>query len=156
MDSTLTQAFQEWHTTERQNSAAYDALFVQADNVNWPGLAKWCKHAADEEREHAAKVAAFLVDKNVLPEISDIVRVASPAGDDHTAFFQAAMAREVLTDETIKEIYRMAEEAGEYDACEFIFPFLVEQRRSIREIGDYLKMLARPVDRLVFDNSLGA
>jgi ferritin len=154
MDNTLTQAIQEWHTAERQNSAAYDALFVQADNINWPGLAKWCKASADDEREHAAKVAAFLIDKNITPEIRALEGVTPPAGDDHAEYFRAAMAREVLTDEAIKEIYRMAFDAGEYDACEFMLWFLAEQRRSIREITDYLNMLARNVDRLVFDNGL--
>jgi ferritin len=154
MDNTLTQAIQEWHTTERQNMAAYDALFAQADNVNWPGLAHWCKQSADDEREHAAKVAAFLVDKNILPETQPLEAVTPPTGDDHATFFQVAMTREVLTDQTIKEIYGMALEAGEYDTCEFANWFLAEQRRSIREIADYLKMLARPVDALVFDNSL--
>lgn len=155
MDETVLKAIQEWHNLERQNVAAYDALFGGADNVNWPGLALWCKHSADEEREHAEKVAAFLVDKGISPEYGPLSAANAPESDNHADYFRAALTREMLTDETIKEIYKMAFDAGEYDACEFMLWFLAEQRRSIREITDYLKMLARPVDRLVFDESLG-
>lgn len=154
MDSTLLAAIQEWHTFERQNCAAYDALSARADAINWPGLAKWLAKAAGEEREHAAKIAGYLVDKNATPEYAALDSASAPQSDDHADFFKAALVRETLTDETIKEIYQMACEQGEYDAAQFMLWFLEEQRRSIRTITDYLKMLSRPVDRLVFDNAL--
>jgi ferritin len=155
MDNTLIQAIQEWHTVERQNMVAYDALAASADNVNWPGLCHWCQEAANEEREHAGKVASFLVDKNILPEMQALEAGKAPSDvEQHVYYFRAALDREILTMETIQEIYRMAHDANEYDACEFMNWFLAEQRRSIHEIADYIKMLAAPVDRLVFDNQL--
>jgi ferritin len=156
MDETLVQAIQEWHTTERYNDVCYGAMAAQADNINLPGLARWLHKSSDDEREHAAKVAALLVDKSIPPEFQPLEGFEAPAesDDNHVMFFDAAMQREVATDATIKEIYAMAWEQGEYDVCQYMLWFLEEQRRSIREINDYLQMCARSVDRLVFDNSL--
>lgn len=154
MDETLTAAFQEWHNLERQNEIAYRTMEAKAEFINWPGLTKWLHHAAKDERHHAASVAGYLIDRNILPEFRALEAIAQPIGDEHTDFFRSALFREMLTTSTIGEIYAMALESGDHDAARFMLPFLEEQTRSEREIKDYLTLLARPVDKLVFDQGL--
>lgn len=154
MDNLLIDAIQEWHNTERQNEADYAAMATGAENVNWPGLAKWLQAMADDERAHAGKVAAFLIDKNIQPRFDALEPFSGALGAEHLPAFNAAMDRERLTDATIKEIYALAWSKGEYDACQFMLWFLQEQRESIREITDCLQMIGRDIDLLVFDNGL--
>jgi ferritin len=154
MNPDIISALKEQHTLERQNAAAYDALAAQADVINWPGLESWCAKSANEERDHAAKIAAYLVDRNQTPTFEALEAASAPTSGDHADFFRAAMAREIMTTEHINEIYDMCCEAKEFDVCRRLLWFLEEQTKSEREITDYLLMLARPIDRLVFDQSL--
>lgn len=156
MNQQLIQAWNEQLTLERQNAAIYDALAAALDVVNWPGSSAWMKKSADEERQHADKFAAYIVDRFGIPVYSALDGCNVPTGDNLVDYFTAALQREQLTTEAIKTLHFMAEEAEEPDACRFLLWFLEEQTKSVREISDLLLLLGR-MDKsmqFVFDNEL--
>lgn len=156
MNSNLIKALNDQMNMERQNAAIYDALSVALDVVFWDGSSKWMKQSANEEREHADKFAAFIVDRNGTPLFAPLDGCMCPIGDDLVSFFQAALERELATTEALKTLYYQAEETEDPQTCTFLIPFLDEQTRSEREITDILIMLRRLDNngRLVFDKSL--
>lgn len=156
MNQTLLDALNQQLTLERQNAAIYDALSAMLDAVNWAGSSKWMKHAADEEREHADKVTSYIVDRNSLPVFMPLEGCNTPASDNLTEYFQAALLREQATTEALKTLYYLAESEEDPQLCVFLHPLLDEQTRSEREITDILIMLRR-LDKngwIVFDKGL--
>lgn len=156
MKSILLQALNDQLTLERQNAAIYDALSAALDVVNWAGSAAWMKKAADEEREHADKFAAYIVDRFGIPIYAALEACAAPTSDALYLYFDAALRREKATTEAIKTLHYMAEENEDPQTCTFLIPFIEEQTKSEREISDILLLLSR-LDKtgfLVFDNSI--
>lgn len=143
MNSTLMQALNNQLTMERQNAAIYDALSAALDVVFWDGSSKWMKKSADEEREHADKFAAYIVDRMGEPVYSSLDGCNCPTGDNLVDFFSAALAREQMTTEAIKTLYFMSEDAEDPQTCQFLHWFLEEQTKSEREISDYLILLKK-------------
>ena len=138
MNVNLLQAMNDQLTFERQNAAIYDALAAQLDVVNWQGSAAWMKKAANEEREHADKFAAHIVDRFGVPVYSALDGCNAPTGDNLIPYFDAAFMREMATTEAIKTLYFMAEEGEDPQMCVFLHPFIEEQTKSEREISDLL------------------
>jgi ferritin len=156
MNNSLLQALNTQLTMERQNAAIYDALSAALDVVFWTGSSAWMKKSADEERTHAQRFSDYIIDRFGTPVYSALDGCNVPLGDDLPAFFDAALDREQLTTEAIKELWYTAEQNEDPDTCRFLLYFLEEQTKSEREIGDYLLMLNR-LDKtgyLLFDNAL--
>lgn len=156
MNNTLMQALNDQLTMERQNAAIYDACASALNVVNWPGTSAWMKKSADDERNHADKFAAYIVDRFGVPVYSALNGCACPMGDDLVSHFQFVLDREQLTTEAIKTLYYMAEQDEEPDVCRFLLWFLEEQTKSEREIQDFLLTLRR-MDKsaqFIFDNEI--
>lgn len=156
MNNTLMQALNDQLTLERQNAAIYDALAAALDVVNWPGSSAWMKKSANEEREHADKFSAYIVDRFGVPVFSALDGCNVPTSNDLIDYFAAALLREQATTEAIKTLNFMAEENEDCQTEAFLIWALEEQTKSEREISDFLLQLRR-MDKsmqFVFDNEL--
>ena len=90
---------------ERENHAFYLAMHYALENMNWAGSARFMQRAADEEQEHANLIGHYIVDRGEAPTFASIDPVVPPSGDDLLPFFEAALAREQATTESLKELY---------------------------------------------------
>lgn len=156
MNNTLLQALKDQLTMERQNAAIYDALSAALDVVFWDGSSKFMKASANEEREHADKFCAYIVDRNGSPAFAALDECNVPSGDDLSSYFEAALAREKVTTEALKVLYYTSEEAEDPQTCAFLLPFMIEQTESERQLTDFVLMLKR-LDKngwIAFDKKL--
>jgi ferritin len=154
--NTIIQVLNEQLTMERQNAAIYDALSAALDVVNWAGSAAWMKKSANEEREHADKITAYIIDRFGVPVFAALEGCQCPSGDNLVDYFEAALQRERQTTEAIRTLNYIAEEAEDCQTEAFLIWFLEEQTKSEREISDLLLLLRR-LDKtgfLLFDKEL--
>jgi ferritin len=122
------------------------------------------QRAADEEQAHADLIGHYIVDRGEAPTFASIEPVVPPSGDDLLPYFEAALAREQATTESLKELYFLAEKMGDEQTCSFIecpsngfVGFFAEQTKSEREIIDIMLMLRRLDNngRVFYDEQIG-
>lgn len=149
---------------ERENNAFYLAMHYALENINWEGSAKFMNKQASEEAEHASLFGHYIIDRGEAPTFASIDPVVPPSGDDLLPFFEAALAREQATTESLKELYFLAEKMGDPQTCSFLecpsngfVGFFAEQTKSEREIIDIIIMLRRLDNngRVFYDEQIG-
>ena len=153
LDNVMLQALIEQLNIERYNQAAYDMLAAALDVAYWPGSSAWMKAQAQEEATHADKIAAYIVDRGMVPAFSDIVPVPMIDASDLTSAFTEALKVEQANTEKIKMLYFLAEEQADPQTCQFLHWFLAEQTEAEGVLGNYLTMLGRldANGKMVFD-----
>jgi ferritin len=156
MDSEIVKGLQAQLTLERTNAAAYDALGAALDTLYWPGSAAWMKRAANEEREHAAKIADYLALRKITPVYNWIPMSNVPVDDNLLLFFDAALARETTTTAAILALYALAVSTPDPQTTVFLHWFMIEQTKSEGEILSYMAMIKRLDNngRVAFDQYL--
>jgi ferritin len=144
-------ALQAQFTLERTNAAYYDAMGDALEAVNWKGSAAWMHRNAEDERSHAYRLAAYILDQNGQPAYQALEEIPDLSGDDLPQYFNAALAREEGATAHLKEMYALAVEEDDAQTVAFLLNpghhhwpgFLAEQTRSEREITDILLELER-------------
>jgi ferritin len=141
---------QSQFTLERTNAAYYRAMADALEAVNWSGVAAWMRRNADDEDNHAARIADYIIDQNGQPAYEALEEIPDLSGDDLPQYFNAAMVREEGTTAHLKEIYAAAVAEGDAQTIALLlnpdedFPgFMAEQTASEREITDILLRLGR-------------
>lgn len=124
---------------EANASNAYKALAVWSGQAGYFGAAKWLNAASADETSHRDKVLQYLVDMDA-PAIT-------PATDEPQRVFAAladvfAFALQLERDITayIQAIYKAAMIEGDYMTMEFLNWFVAEQRASLGELLDIMRI----------------
>ncbi len=143
---------------ERMNAAQYDAFSDALESANWPGFAKWMRRAADEEREHYQKFAAYLIDRNFNPLHADLAAPEKMDGDNPLPLFQAALKLEQDNTDSINAL--VLEFADDPQTIALLYNFFVpEQTRSVRDLFDRVLEIRRvtgnPAGMLTLDREYG-
>ena len=156
LDKIILDALNEQLTVERMNAANYDALSAACDVAYWPGAMAWMHAAADDERQHAQKIAAYIVDRDGVPVYQPLGQPVAINAETLTPAFEAALRLETATTEAIKSLYYTAETAEDPQTHQFLLWFLEEQTESEAVLRDYLLMLRRLDNngKLLFDAGL--
>lgn len=136
--SKLRTSFQKQYNAERQNQAVYTAFQNYFDAQTWDGFSKWMKKSAQEEGEHAQKLADYLVSRNCVPEIQSLESVA--VSGSPRELFQKALELEMGNTASLTELYLECLKFQCYEAGFFLEWYLDEQRKSERELTDILQM----------------
>lgn len=104
---------------EYSNALFYDALHSWADMRGFDGSAAFLKAQSDGERAHAAKVLAYIGDRNaeLAPMVPEIV-AAKPA--TLLELFQSVRTRETDTTDAIYAIRAQAEAEGDAATCAWL------------------------------------
>lgn len=136
-------------TLELESSIAYLQLSIALENHDLPGMARWMRLQSDEERVHAAKFTAHATDRGLAPQIGAI---DSPVIDTSSVVkcFEASLAHEKKVSESIRNLYRLAQEVGEIDVIPLLHWFIDEQVEEEASVGEILGRL-----RLVGDDGSG-
>ncbi|MDO4919276.1 ferritin [Kocuria sp.] len=153
------QAVNDQITMELQASVVYRQLSIQMEVASLPGFAQWFRAQAQEEVTHAEKFIDHMVDRGGQPQIEDM---ASPRIEDTSVLgcFEAALAHERKVSESIRGLYRLAQEEGDIDAMPLLHWFIseqIEEEATVEEICDQVRLVHNDGPGLLrLDNELGA
>lgn len=159
MNEQLAKVMNEQVTHEQRAALLYTQLGYEMDRLSFPGMRDWMFAQAEEEREHAQKFAQHLLDRDERVDIATIempdVKVSTPL-----AAFEAALEHEKHVSELIRQITRVADEAGDLDSRSLLNWFLdeqIEEEASIGEIVDHIRLVGNDGAGLLrIDAKLGA
>ncbi|GAB3311736.1 ferritin [Epidermidibacterium keratini] len=139
----LEKSFNEQITLEFEASIVYRQLAIAMDLADLPGMAAWLRHQADEEIVHANKFIDHLIDRDNTPKIGAVPAPAVKGGDP-LAVFQTAYKHEQRVSESIRDLYRKAEKAGDLDSRPLLNWFLteqVEEEATVSEIVGRIELI---------------
>ena len=122
----LEEAINEQVTLELEASLVYRQLGIEMDMQDLPGMASWFRAQADEEVVHANKFIDHMTDRGAHPRIQQIPAVSAKAETVLEAF-RASLAHEEKVSESIRNLYRLAQQEGDIDALPLLNWFIDEQ-----------------------------
>lgn len=123
----------------------YVAIGSHYDVETFPNLARLFYEQADEEREHASKMLAYLVDTGAQPELSEIA--APRAGfDDHIEPIRLALEQERANTVAIHELFDIARETRDHASEVFLHWFISEQIEEEAQMESLLEVAERVRD----------
>ncbi|HMS71446.1 MAG TPA: ferritin [Baekduia sp.] len=145
----LEASFNRQITLEFESSIAYRQLAIEMATRDLPGMAAWLRHQADEEIVHANKFIDHVTDRGNHAKIG---ATAQPANgiDSVLSCFEAALEHERKVSESIRELYREAEAAGDLDSRPLLNWFIDEQIEEEATVGEIIGRL-----KLIGDEGLG-
>lgn len=144
MNKELEKKFQEQITLEFAASLVYRQLAIEADEQDLPGMSEWLRRQADEEIVHANKFIQHLSDRDNHADIGAIPAHNIKAGISAAEIFEAALAHEQKVSASIRDLYRAADEAGDYDSRPILNWFLneqIEEEATVSEILAQIKLV---------------
>jgi ferritin len=126
-------------TQELSAAHNYLALSLWCEDQNLKGFARFFGKQQAEERVHAARIAAHLIDRGILPELGAI---AAPKSNFESILeaAQHAQAMEINNTQGINSVYEAAVSAKDYPAQVLMQWFINEQ---VEEEAWCLEMLER-------------
>ncbi|NHU85482.1 ferritin [Kocuria sp. JC486] len=160
LTSDLESKFNDQITMEFEASLVYRQLAIEADVQDLVGMAAWLRHQADEEIVHANKFIDHVVDRDGHARIGGIDAPAVAEGLSAAEIFQAALTHEQKVSESIRNLYRACDSAGDLDSRPLLNWFLDEQIEEEATVGEILGRIER-IDGdgsglLRLDDELGA
>lgn len=143
MNKELAQAFDDQITLEFEASLVYRQLAIELDDMDLPGMASWLRRQADEEIVHANRFIDHAADRGNKPTIGAL---AAPKADISSVLdaFKAALAHEEKVSESIRNLVRTADKAGDLDSRPLLNSFLseqVEEEATVSEIIGRVEMI---------------
>lgn len=154
----LEQAFNDQVTMELTAAAVYRQLAVDMAAADLPGIASWFKLQAGEELEHADKFIDHMLDRGSVPLIQNITVQGTHVTSVLEAF-EASLAHEVKVSESIRSLYRQAQQEGDIDAFPLLNWFVSEQleeEATVSEIIGRIKLIGEDGNGLLrLDDELG-
>lgn len=155
----LESAMNEQITAEQYSSHLYLAMSAWCEDQNLPGFAHWFRMQADEEREHAMKFFAHVVDRGGRVTLGAIEAPPKDFGSALEAFEQSLEHERKVTG-MIDALYGAAVQQADYASQVFLQWFVeeqVEEEKQATEIVQTLSSLGGdPASLLMLDRELGA
>lgn len=159
LNGKLADAFNDQITLELAASTVYRQLAIEMDMLSLPGIAGWFRAQAAEEVEHAEKFITHMSDRGAHPAIGAIGAPALSVATVEAAF-EASLAHEKKVSESIRDLYRLAQNEGEIDSIPLLNWFIeeqVEEEATVGEILDRVKMISNDGNGLLrLDSELAA
>lgn len=123
----------------------YVAAAVYYDSETLPQLAAFFYRQAVEERNHALMMVQYLLDTNQPVRIPGI---EAPETEFADVVGPVAMAleQEKTVGEEIKALFKLARDAGDYPAEQFLLWFVKEQVEEVASMTDLLAVVKRAKD----------
>lgn len=141
-------------------SSAYIYLSMSAylGRCNHPGLARWMRHQAHEEYEHAMRIFGFVNDRGGTVRLMEIEQPRDGFGSP-LEVFQAALGYERAVTKRIHELYELAVNEKDYATQTHLHWFIdeqVEEEKTAEGIVSRLEMAGDQLDAvLMLDRQLG-
>lgn len=142
--------FNDQITLEFEASLVYRQLAVEAERMDLVGMAAWFRHQADEEIVHANKFIDHVDARDGHVQIGSMNAPAQFAAPSALDLFEAAFKHEQKVSEAIQNLYRAAEEAGDFDSRPILNWFTSEQIEEESTVDEIIGRI-----RLVGDDGSG-
>ena len=147
-DDGFAAALNEQIANEFAASMQYVGIAVYYDTETLPRLATFFYRQAEEERSHAMMMVQYLLDTDQDVKIPDITAQQSRF-DDAVSPVQMALEQERRVGEEINELFRLARDAGDYRAEQFMQWFVKEQVEEVALMQDLLNVVERSKENLL-------
>ena len=159
MNKKVYKVFNEQVQAELYSAYMYLAMSMYLEDKNFKGMAHWLKVQYEEERAHAFRLAKFMQERGVKPEL---LQIDAPPAEYGTPLevFTKALEHEQYVTSRIHSMYEVAVKEKDYAAMIHLHWFIdeqVEEEDQTREIVDKLTMVGDNMNGLfVIDGQLGA
>ena len=159
MSDTLAQAFRDQVTMELSSSVAYLQMSAWFDAFDLPGMASWMRIQSEEERLHALRFMDFVLDRGNKLVIGEHRKPKSDF-ESAKAVFEAALAQEQSTTNSIRGLYLRASDEKDVESYPLLDWFLTEQVEEESTVQKILGQLGHAGTDgsalLMIDRELGA
>ena len=158
MNKKVYKVFNEQVQAELYSAYMYLAMSLYLEDKNFKGMASWLKVQYEEERAHAFRLAKFMQERGVKPEL---LQIDAPPAEYGTPLevFTKALEHEQYVTSRIHSMYEVAVKEKDYAAMTHLHWFIdeqVEEEDQTREIVDKLTMVGDNMNGLfVIDSQLG-
>jgi bacterioferritin B len=126
----------------------YIAAAVYYKSETLPRLAAFFYRQAVEERNHAMMMVQYLLDTSEEVRIPDI-EAKRTRFDDAVAPVRMALEQEERVGEEVNALFKLARDAGDYRAEQFMHWFVKEQVEEVSLMQDLLNVVERSRDNLL-------
>jgi ferritin len=147
-DEGFATALNEQIANEFAASMQYVGMAVYYDTETLPRLADFFYRQAEEERSHAMMMVQYLLDTDEEVRIPDITSQQTRF-DDAVAPVRRALEQERRVSEEINALFRLAREAGDFRAEQFLQWFVKEQVEEVALMQDLLNVVERSKENLL-------
>ncbi|HEY6770961.1 MAG TPA: ferritin [Solirubrobacterales bacterium] len=138
-DKNFTDALNEQISNEFAASQQYVGAAVYYDAETLPRLAAFFYRQAVEERNHAMIMVQYLLDTDEEVRIPDI-KSQQTRYDDVAGPVRMALEQEKRVSDEINALFKLAREAGDYRAEQFLSWFVKEQVEEVSSMIDLLNV----------------
>ena len=144
-EQSFPEALNEQISNEFAASQQYIGAAVYYDSETMPRLAAFFYRQAVEERNHAMIMVQYLLDAGEEVRIPDI-KSQQTSYDDVVGPVRMALEQEKRVTEEINALFKLAREAGDFRAEQFLTWFVKEQVEEISSMTDLLNVVERAKD----------
>lgn len=158
MDRKVRELVNEQIAHEFHAAYTYLAMAAHFEAASFEGFARWMRHQAKEETEHAMRLFDYLAERGEPVELGAI---AEPGGDFGTPLevFRAALKHEQKVTGQINAIYEAAVDARDYPTQVMLQWFIEEQVEEENLTGTAVERLEMAGDHrgalLMLDSQFG-
>ena len=127
---------------EQSAAHAYLSLAAYFESDNLKGFARFMCHQAQEEREHAMRIFAYIAERGGTIRLDAIPGPAADFGSPRAAF-EAAFDRERKNTQSIHQLYRLARDEDDHATQTMLHWFIEEQVEEEAWCAEALALLER-------------
>ena len=147
-EKSFADALNEQIANEFAAAMQYIGAAVYYDSETLPRLAAFFYRQAVEERTHAMMMIQYLLDVDEEVRIPDI-ESKQTRFEDPVAPVRMALEQEQRVGEEIYALFKLARDAGDYRAEQFMHWFVKEQVEEVALMQDLLNVVERATDNLL-------
>lgn len=133
----LAEAINDQITLEIQASVVYRQLSIEMAVRDLPGISGWFLAQSAEELEHAQKFTDHMTDRNATPRIG-MITAPNVVVNTVLEAFEASLAHEQKVSESIRNLYRLAQQEGDIDSIPLLNWFIEEQLEEEATVGEII------------------
>jgi bacterioferritin B len=144
-EQSFSDALNEQISNEFAASQQYIGAAVYYDAETLPRLAAFFYRQAVEERNHAMIMVQYLLDSGDEVRIPD-VKSQQTSYDDAVGPVKMALEQEKRVTDEINALFKLARDAGDFRAEQFLNWFVKEQVEEVSSMTDLLNIVERARD----------
>ena len=137
----LKEAIRKHACMEMGNGDAYLNLYQRARAEGWEGFSKRWKKDAVEERKHAQNWAKYLArrDEEAFLISTPVAEENDLTSSDIAGFAELAAMLEDQTEESMREVFAVAERVHDAAAAEWVADKLMDQEVEAKQARDFAR-----------------
>lgn len=155
LSKTIQDALNDQIQKEFASSYLYLAMAAYCETQNLPGMAKWLKVQAEEERGHAMRIFEYVNDRGGTVILKAIEQPPAEFGTP-VEVFEKVLAHEQKVTASINDLYALAVKENDYATQVMLQWFITEQVEEEKTASDIVALLKLAGEHVVvLDHRLG-